>query len=693
MLKLLFSIVISFFLINAESSDFGTTGLIDTPTARMLNDGDLKASMSFQKIANIYNSTYQATPWLETTFRYTIFNPDNPYRNSSHVDGLNDRSYAAKIKLFNESKYLPQVALGIQDILGTGAWSGEYIVASKQINQFDFSVGLGWGRLAERDSFSNPIGWVHDHFKTRGSDGGIRGGETRASSFFTGKDVGLFGGLSYRLPKYNLTLLAEYNSDAYKREIAYGTIKESSPISYGFKWNGFNNLTLGISRQQGNQWGLMISSRFNTKELMPRKNTRPFYSSTEDKSLSNMPDNLNSNLWYDLLFHDLNRSGILLRKAQVINESRQVDIEISNYRYELAADAINRALTFSEIHIPKYFTNINIILNEDNFRVMTFSYQRIGNGNFLSDAVSDSRVNILKSRDIINPTQKTKLIIPSGNLGVDLAARVQLFDPYGPLKHQFYLKLTSKLGVGKGWNVIGTYALNIDHNFDNDRGPNSNMPHVRSEIDEYLTKGASGIDALYFEKRETLNPQLYYRAYIGILEQMYSGAGGELLYLPFKARWALGATMNYVKKRAYNRGFDLLDYETVTAFASLYYASPLYNYDVAIHAGRYLAEDKGATIELRRTFDNGFSIGAFATLTNVSAVEFGEGSFDKGLYFQLPFNSFLGANTRGKYATQIRSIQRDGGQRLEDFSGRLWHDLRNVRYDSLERHKSRMIPK
>ena len=94
---------------------------------------------------------------------------------------------------------------------------------------------------------------------------------------------------------------------------------------------------------------------------------------------------------------------------------------------------------------------------------------------------------------------------------------------------------------------------------------------------------------------------------------MYSGVGGDLLYLPFKARWALGATMNYVKKRAYNRGFDLLDYETVTAFASLYYASPLYNYDVAIHAGRYLAEDKGATIELRRTFDNGFSIGAFAT--------------------------------------------------------------------------------
>ena len=427
---------------------------------------------------------------------------------------------------------------------------------------------------------------------------------------------------------------------------------------------------------------------------MPRKNTLPFYSATEDKNLSSMPDHLNSNLWYDLLFHDLNRSGILLRKAQVINESRQVNIEISNYRYELAGDAINRVLTFSEIHVPRYIKHINIILNEDNFRVMTVSYQRIGNSNFFSDAVANSRVKILKSRDIENPTYQTKLIVPSGLLGTDLAAKFQFFDPDMPLKHQIYLKLTSKLELGKGWSVSGSYALDIDNNFDTNRGPNSVLlPHVRTDINQYLTKGASGIDSLYFEKKESLNHQLYYRAYIGILEQMYSGVGGELLYLPFKTRWALGTTMSYVKKRAYDRGFDLLDYETVTAFFSLYYASPLYNYDIAIHAGKYLAKDKGATIEVRRTFDNGFSIGAFATFTNVSAEKFGEGSFDKGLYFQIPFNSFVGGNTRQKFSTMLRSIQRDGGQKLEDFTGRLWHDLRSVRYDSFERNKPRMIPK
>jgi hypothetical protein len=77
----------------------------------------------------------------------------------------------------------------------------------------------------------------------------------------------------------------------------------------------------------------------------------------------------------------------------------------------------------------------------------------------------------------------------------------------------------------------------------------------------------------------------------------------------------------------------------------------------------------------------------------VSAADYGEGSFDKGLYFKIPFNSFSGKNTRASFATVIRSLQRDGGQRLEDFTGRLWFDLRNVRYDSLDSNRLRMIPR
>jgi len=694
MSKTIFLVIAILLFFEARSADLGTTGLIDIPTARMLNDGDFKLTYSSKQFADITNLTYQATPWFETTFRYTIFNPDKP--NRSPYDDGNDRSYGVKIKLFNEGKYRPQVAVGVRDIMGTGLWSSEYIVSSKKINQLDFSIGLGWGRLAQRNSFSNPFGLINDNFNVRGhSNAGVGfGGKPRFSSLFRGKDVGIFGGFSYPLPKYKLNLLAEYNSDAYQREIAISTGVDSSPMSYGLEWKGIKNVTLGLSHQQGTQWGVTIASRFNTKEIIPRKKILSFYSSTEDRYLSKKLNSLNFNLWYDRLFYDLERSGIVLKKAQIVSESSQINIEISNTQYTLAADAIHRTLTLSEIHLPRSIRIINVILNENGFRSPTVSYRRINNEISSSDDIGKDKIRMLDAREITNPTYYTKILSPYVKFGADLAARFQVFDPDRSFKKQIYLKFSSELHLGKDWNLFGVFALDIENNFDTNRPPNSShLPNVRTNISRYLTEGATGINSLYFEKKEMLGRRLYYRTYIGILEDMYSGVGGELLYQPFKARWALGATINAVRQRDYNKEFGLLDYETVTAFISLFYASAFYNYDLAIHAGRYLAKDKGATIEVRRTFENGFSIGAFATFTNVSAAQYGEGSFDKGLYFQIPFNSFVPRNTRGKVATMLRSLQRDGGQKLDDFTGRLWHDLRSVRYDSFEKHKLRMIPK
>ena len=109
-----------------------------------------------------------------------------------------------------------------------------------------------------------------------------------------------------------------------------------------------------------------------------------------------------------------------------------------------------------------------------------------------------------------------------------------------------------------------------------------------------------------------------------------------------------------------------------------------------MHLGRYLAEDVGSTMQLRRTFVNGAQVGMFTTFTNMSYREFGEGSFDKGLWFKVPFALFTGSNTRSSYKTRIRSMQRDGGQRLEDYSGQLWWDLRDARFDSLNQNKDRI---
>ena len=112
----------------SRAGDFGTTGLVTLPTARMQVDGSLTATIGRNKVVDIYNLTFQATPFIETTFRYSIFNPRG--RDES-LDVLRDRSYEVKLRLMQERVRLPEVAIGMRDILGTGVWSGEYLVVSK----------------------------------------------------------------------------------------------------------------------------------------------------------------------------------------------------------------------------------------------------------------------------------------------------------------------------------------------------------------------------------------------------------------------------------------------------------------------------------------------------------------------------------------------------------------------------------
>ncbi|MFX5839590.1 YjbH domain-containing protein, partial [Acinetobacter baumannii] len=54
----------------------------------------------------------------------------------------------------------------------------------------------------------------------------------------------------------------------------------------------------------------------------------------------------------------------------------------------------------------------------------------------------------------------------------------------------------------------------------------------------------------------------------------------------------------------------------------------------------------------------------FATLTDVSREEFGEGSFDKGIYVSIPFDLMLLRSSRAKATMTWNPLTRDGGQML-----------------------------
>ena len=85
-------------------------------------------------------------------------------------------------------------------------------------------------------------------------------------------------------------------------------------------------------------------------------------------------------------------------------------------------------------------------------------------------------------------------------------------------------------------------------------------------------------------------------------------------------------------------------------------------------------ESPNSAFTLSRNFPNGWKVGGYFTLTDAAFADFGEGSFDKGIMFTIPFNSISPYETRYAIHENIRPIQGDGGARVI-IPGRLYEFL------------------
>ncbi len=250
--------------------------------------------------------------------------------------------------------------------------------------------------------------------------------------------------------------------------------------------------------------------------------------------------------------------------------------------------------------------------------------------------------------------------------------RQHVGGPEGFYLYQIYAALGASVSPLPGLKFAGTAGFDITNTFDKLRqSSDSVLPHVRSDINSYLKEGKTGIINLYADYVFSPVSQWYVKATAGLFEEMYGGVAGEVLYKPIKSPFAVGAELAWVKKRDFDQLFSFRDYDVWTGHASLYYQMPVYDLFAYVSAGRYLAGDVGATFSLARTFDSGVTVGAFFTLTDVPFDEFGEGSFDKGFFIQIPFDIFLTRSTRRRGTFAFRPLTRDGGQKVE-IPGRLY---------------------
>ena len=106
-------------------------------------------------------------------------------RTESYGSTFNDFHY-----LFNEqNQYLPSIAIGLRDFIGTGLYTGEYLVATKNITKnIKLSGGLGWGRLSGKNNQENIFGLGNERI---GLSTGF-GGTIHSNHFFSGTNSPFF---------------------------------------------------------------------------------------------------------------------------------------------------------------------------------------------------------------------------------------------------------------------------------------------------------------------------------------------------------------------------------------------------------------------------------------------------------------------------------------------------------------------
>ena len=231
--------------------------------------------------------------------------------------------------------------------------------------------------------------------------------------------------------------------------------------------------------------------------------------------------------------------------------------------------------------------------------------------------------------------------------------------------YQIWLSMNFGMDIARGLSLTGIAGKNLYNNFDRIKlSSDSVLPKVRSDIKEYLQEGNDNIVRLQMDYMFKAAEDLYVRSSVGLFEEMFGGVGAEILYRPFDSRLSIGLDVNRVHQRTFKQRLKFQDYKVTTGFLSFYYNIPYKDLQAVLSAGTYLAGDRGATFDLSRRFDSGIRVGAWATLTSVPFNAFGEGSFDKGFYFVIPFELFFTNSTTASGVFGFRPLFRDGGQRM-----------------------------
>ncbi|MFD2175831.1 YjbH domain-containing protein [Rhodobacter lacus] len=662
-------------------SSYGTPGLIDMPSATTAPDGTLRWTTSLMDGHTRNTLLFQISPRLTGVFRYSILR-----HYFSGDSNLYDRSFDLHYLLRHEGQTLPAFAFGLRDFGGTGIFGAEYLVASKHFldDRLTVTAGIGWGRLGTFGGFRNPLSVFGDKFDNRPSFSGDINDTGRVSfnRFFRG-EAALFGGIEYQVND-KLRLSVEYSSDAYKEEVARMGFERRTAFNFGANYQLSKNWTMNAALLGGTEAGVGFTYALDPRApRMPGGQERPapvLRPQAEIASLGWSVADLGGNrARLDAAFR---RENLTLQSY--VQDGATARVVMANSSYPNNAEALGRAAREMANSLPAAIETFELTLVTNGVPTSRTVIRR-GDLHELEHAWDGSWQSFARADISDAPTRlpPDPGVYPQLSWSLLPYFRSALFDPDSPIRMDVGLSASGSYQIAPGFSLNAIVRQKAFGNLDQaNRDSDSVLPHVRS--DAWLYDKLQGPQVVTLTADYMFRPgkNLYGRFSAGYFETMFAGASSELLWYPQGSRLALGAELNYVKQRDPYSRMGFADYDVTTGHASAYYDFGN-SYRGQLDVGRYLAGDWGGTLTLNREFDNGFKIGAFMTLTDVSFDDFGEGSFDKGITISIPLTWITGEPDQTGFSQTIRPILRDGGARVA-IANRLYEEVRGANASELE---------
>lgn len=662
----------------------GAPGIVDMPSGEAMPDGEFTVGVS--SFAGISRATlsFQLAPWLGASFRYAQYQD----LNWGGYEDYYDRSFDIRLTPVQEEGFWPSITIGLMDFAGTGLLSSEYIAATKTITpELKVTAGLGWGRLGTGHDLGSPFG-------DRPPPEVGEGGDLNADTWFKGP-MSPFAGIEWR-PTDALGFKIEYSSDTYGLETRQGMFDHKSNWNLGAEYQLSDNFRLGAYYAYGSELGVTLQIALNPKNP-PNRNTmekaplpvvarpdpqqRPDAWTTEWVTNPEATQTLAGRLDKVLV-----EEGMQVEALSVTATTAR--LRLRNETYDQGPQAIGRAARAMTRTLPASIETFEIEPVTAGVPAARVTLRR-SDVEALENAPDASnqmlaRTTFGEATDAVVPgTVFGEGLYPRFRWSLGPNIRLSWFDPDQPVRGDLDLTFALDYDISPGLVFSAAFSKNLFGNLDSvQRASDSELPHVRSDSWLYDLEGDPSIDRLQLAWYRHPFEEVYTRVSLGYLERMFGGISTEVLWAPVTSSLALGAEVNWVKQRDFDMALGFQDYDVTTGHVSAYYNLGD-GYLAQLDVGRYLAGDWGATISLDREFANGWSVGAYATFTDVSAEQFGEGSYDKGIRFTIPISWLLGQPTQQTYRTTIQPLTRDGGARL-DVTGRLYETVRRQHQDRLE---------